>query len=127
MAEVFEGDNPSFSSCKYCGKTGYKSPEIISKKSKFNAKSNDIWCVGVCLFMMIIGAAPWKKASKKDPCFNWIMNGKIIELLSSWNKLCHVNLELISLFQSFFKYEKQRINLNSIKNCKWLKKSKKKL
>eukprot|EP01084_Bolivina_argentea_P204044 348408_1 len=30
---------------KYCGKTRYKSPEIVFKKKRFASKKNDIWCV----------------------------------------------------------------------------------
>ena len=51
LAEYF-GDNSSFQSSKYCGKTNYQSPEITAKKKSFNAKSNDIFCLGVCLFMV---------------------------------------------------------------------------
>lgn len=40
----------SFESTKYCGKPNYKSPEC-TKKKPFDAKKNDIWCVGTCLFM----------------------------------------------------------------------------
>merc|ERR1712154_480879 len=46
-------------SSKFCGKRNYKSPEIIMKKRKFDAKKNDVWCIGICLFMMTTGLAPW--------------------------------------------------------------------
>ncbi len=45
-----------FLSNKYCGKTNYKSPEIVRGKQTFCAASNDIWALGMyalCLFMLI--------------------------------------------------------------------------
>jgi len=123
LAEMFD-ERSSFECNKYCGKTNYKSPEIISKKKKFNAKSNDIWCLGICLFMMIIGSNPWKKASIKDPSFNYIMNKEnkdaLIELFDSWNRLDYVDGKIVVLFQSIFKYEKDRCGLSEIQRCSWL-------
>ena len=50
LAEVFAKDS-TFQSTKYCGKTVYQSPEITanmkSKRKSFNAKANDIWCLGI--------------------------------------------------------------------------------
>eukprot|EP00486_Rosalina_sp_Unknown_P008310 CAMPEP_0201594492 /NCGR_PEP_ID=MMETSP0190_2-20130828/191789_1 /ASSEMBLY_ACC=CAM_ASM_000263 /TAXON_ID=37353 /ORGANISM="Rosalina sp." /LENGTH=371 /DNA_ID=CAMNT_0048054119 /DNA_START=71 /DNA_END=1182 /DNA_ORIENTATION=+ len=51
-------------STKFCGKNNYKSPEVLNKKKKFDAKQNDIWCLGVTLFMTCAGVAPWNLAHK---------------------------------------------------------------
>ena len=55
LAEKF-GDTVDFSSNKYCGKTRYQSPEITKQKAMFDAKSNDVWCMGVTLFMLVVGS-----------------------------------------------------------------------
>ena len=90
----------------------------------FNAKSNDIWCLGVCLFMMTVGSNPWNMASTTDAAFNYIMNendkNSLIELLYQWNKLDFVDEQIIVLIQSIFKYENKRCDLNDIKQCSWL-------
>lgn len=99
------------------------SPEILSKKP-FNAKANDIWCLGICCFMMIIGGCPWDKATKDEQQFNLMMNGEIIEILKYWQKVDCVNNDIIHLFSLFFKYEKDRATLDDIKSCKWLKENK---
>ena len=39
---------------KYSGKRNYVSPEILNKKRQFDAKKNDIWGLGVVLYMMLI-------------------------------------------------------------------------
>eukprot|EP01084_Bolivina_argentea_P315944 547536_1 len=119
LAHVFK-TNSNFISDKFCGKMPYKSPEIISNK-EFHAKSNDIWGLGVCLFMMAIGCAPWIKAHKSEQLFVLIMNGHIKDVLKSWNKLEYVNKDLINLFELFFQYENKRVSLENIKKHSWLK------
>ena len=108
-----------WSSNKFCGKQSYKSPEIALKKV-FNAQKNDIWCLGICLFMMIIGSAPWSIAMPSDPSFVHMMNGNILWVLNGWKKLSYIDKDIIHLFQLFFKYENQRITMEQLKKCKWL-------
>ena len=121
LAEYFGENNATFLTSKYCGKPNYQSPEITAKKKSFNAKSNDIFCLGVCLFMMIVGGSPWTKSSMRSLAFRQIINGDMITLLKKWNRLHYVNKDLLQLLQSIFKFEEDRCNLTQIKNCKWLK------
>ena len=51
LSSVFS-PNSTFQSRKFVGKPSYWSPEVSQRKA-FNAKSNDIWCLGVTLFMMV--------------------------------------------------------------------------
>jgi len=119
LAQLFT--NSQCLSSKYGGKTNYKSPEVLGKKKRFNAKKNDIWCVGVCLFMMTTGNAPWHKASKTDPIFALMMNGYMMDLLKRWGVLRFFSADLIDLFESIFQFEAHRISINGIKKHKWLK------
>ena len=41
------------------------SPEIIKRKKQFDAKKNDVWCLGICLFMMIMAAVRLTLQQKK--------------------------------------------------------------
>merc|ERR1711971_725389 len=118
----FELAEYSFSlSNKFCGKTNYKSPEVVRQKRSFDPKKNDIWCLGISLFMMIIGVNPWQKAIVSDPVFVRILNGDIYSVLNEGNKLRYVDRDLIELFGAFFKYEQQRINMQKLKEFtrKW--------
>eukprot|EP01084_Bolivina_argentea_P042691 78700_1 len=118
LAEKFnEKDN--FTSTKWCGKSVYKSPEIISKIA-FDAKSNDVWCTGVSLWMLIFGCCPWNKASVNDELFVLIMNGCVVDVLTQWNKMNYVNRQLIDLFATFFQYQDERKCLDQIKQHPWL-------
>ena len=112
--------NSMWKTNKYCGKSCYKSPEIAVRKKYFDAKANDIFCLGVCLFMMIIGNPPWKVPTKSDASFCYIWSGQLLFVLSSWNKLSFVTKHIIDLFGSFFKSEDERIQITELKNSKWL-------
>ena len=53
---------------KFVGKTAYESPEV-AHELKFNASKNDIYSLGVVLFMMTFGVAPYNKPSSSDSSF----------------------------------------------------------
>ena len=133
--------NKKWKSNKFCGKSAYFSPEVALKKVNFDAKSNDIFCLGVCFFMVcyvfvrvsivlylkrdmyikvLIGSAPWESASIKDPGFVCIMDGKITGLLHQWRKSSFVTKEILQLFHSFFKFEHDRITMTELKGNKWI-------
>lgn len=113
----------SFESNKHCGKPNYKSPEceMKDKYESFNAISNDIWCCGVALFMMLIGGNIYNKASFDDKSFIQIINGDIDKLLIKWNRIKYVNQDIIDLFNKIFQFQDKRISLKEIQNHSWLK------
>jgi serine/threonine protein kinase len=119
LAQLFT-KNECFSS-KYCGKILYKSPEVISKKKRFDAKANDIWCVGIALFSMVTGVVLWRIADRSDNIFNHVINGNINRVIQRWNLFKYVDDDLINLFHAIFKYEQDRITLTQIKQHEWLK------
>ena len=104
------------------GKKHYRSPEVVSANKPFDAKKNDIHCLGVCLFQMITFGQPWMIASKDDKCFAAIKNGQMAQLLSAWKKDRFVDADLLHLFDGFFQSEDKRISLEQIRNCAWLNK-----
>ena len=121
LAQLFIDDSFKHST-HFCGKHNYMSPEIVNRQITFNAKSNDIWCLGVCLFMMIFGSGPFNKADiKNDECFQFIINGHLNGLIKAWKKDHYANKNLIKLFQSILKYQRHRATMDDIKNCSWLK------
>eukprot|EP01084_Bolivina_argentea_P043738 80550_1 len=119
LAELFDS-NEDFSSSKHCGKSSYRSPEIVSRKDTFCAQSNDIWCLGVCLFMIIVGSAPFRSASIDDDRFIGIMTGGIIGLLVGWKRLHYTNSCIIRLLTSIFQLEENRVSMNRLKCSEWI-------
>ena len=119
LAKLFT--NEKCRSNKFVGKSNYQSPEVIQrKKTKFNAKANDIWCVGVTLFMMLTGTRPWNAAKEDDTTYKWMMNGKIKRLLKAWNRLDYVDDHILDIFQNIFQNEKYRINTSKLCAHPWL-------
>eukprot|EP01084_Bolivina_argentea_P173075 299763_1 len=119
LAQAFQND--IFLTEKKCGKPNYKSPEIkMGRKRIFNAKSNDIWCSGICLFMGLFGVHPWMHANSNDRAFNYVFkhNGNISKLLKKINKYHYIkkNKDVIDLFQSIFQFEEERISIKNIRN-----------
>jgi len=110
-----------YHSNKFCGKLSYKSPECVSGKQYFDPLKNDIWCLGISLFMMVLGVNPWVRAVSTDPNFVRIMNGGMVDLLREANKQTYVNSEIVFLLNAFFKYEKKRIDVAKLTQFKWFK------
>eukprot|EP01083_Nonionella_stella_P007037 20347_1 len=102
-------------STKFCGKPGYKSPEIVKRKC-FDAKKNDIWSLGVCLFMMAFGCGPWSKAATSDAIFAFAMKHSIRSLLNQWNVLHYVNKHVLYLLHTMLQYESNRISSSNIQH-----------
>ena len=120
LAERFKHKD-QFKSKKFVGKKQYKSPEVMLKY-EFNAKSNDLWCVGVCLFMILCGIPPWEFAMKSDRRFKEIvLNNNLINVLKSWNKIKYVNNDIVDLFDRMFQFEHKRIGIQDLKKHSWLK------
>jgi len=119
LAQMFK-KNECFSS-KYCGKKVYICPEIVSRKIGYNAKKSDIWSLGVCLFMMSTGLAPWDIAAECDEGFVYIMkHGQTRDLLEVWEVEQYVDDDWIDLIDAIFEFETYRTDIKNIKNHQWM-------
>eukprot|EP00485_Elphidium_margaritaceum_P022517 CAMPEP_0202711560 /NCGR_PEP_ID=MMETSP1385-20130828/23330_1 /ASSEMBLY_ACC=CAM_ASM_000861 /TAXON_ID=933848 /ORGANISM="Elphidium margaritaceum" /LENGTH=404 /DNA_ID=CAMNT_0049371313 /DNA_START=48 /DNA_END=1262 /DNA_ORIENTATION=- len=117
LAEYFStGD---FSTRKYCGKQNYKSPECLAKRDAFDAQKNDIFCLGVSLFMMMIGAHPWNVADDSDDLYTYMTSGLMKDVLMQWDKSALMDDDFVDLEQRIFAPQAQRISLAEIRNHAW--------
>eukprot|EP01084_Bolivina_argentea_P238144 400091_1 len=98
---------------RICGKKQYKSPEVCYQVKGFNAKQNDIWCLGVCIFILATGGCPWGMAHESDDIYVYAMQYSIGNLLKQWN--ININKNIIVLLDSIFRFETERANINEIK------------
>ena len=124
LAEVFGSirypeNKQDFLSSKYCGKLTYESPEIYTKKKAFNAQKSDIWSLGICFFLMLVGREPYDKPVYSDQHFALIVGGKLSKLLNETNKMKYVDTESIDLLAKLLKFEKDRANIGDICNHSW--------
>ena len=106
-------------SVKYVGKTNYKSPECLKECDVFDAKKNDVWCLGICAFMMIFGNAPFVKADGSSESFVYVVNGRLRELLRDWKLLYLCGDEIVDLLESMLQYEADRMSLSNMKQHSW--------
>jgi len=113
LAEHLTSDCSDYSSNKFVGKLGYRSPENSANQS-FDARSNDIWCLGVCLFMLAVGSSPFVSTTKEDAAFNLIMSGNMSSLLHHWHREEYVNVDIVDAFRLLFQLESKRCSMQQL-------------
>ena len=99
----------------YCGTPEYVSPEML-KKYAYNEKV-DIWGIGVLIFELVFGYAPFASSFNEDR-YNNIKAGKI-----NWPKELGEDYTLLKdLIEKILKVNpNERISLEQIENHQWLK------
>eukprot|EP01083_Nonionella_stella_P015107 42269_1 len=107
-------NNPECLSNKHCGKRQYKSPEIYDIHKRFDGKKNDIWAIGVCLFILAFGYPPWNVPHLTDDLFVLMTSGRMMDVLRSWGLSAYIDLPMIDLLQSVFEYEADRISVSQM-------------
>jgi len=70
--------------------------------------------MGVMLFMMLIGAPPFPMPSPQNHAFNFIVNGRLKDVLKHWKRLRLLNEEALDLLNKIFVYESKRISMDEI-------------
>jgi len=95
------------------GKTGYMAPEVFNRKT-YDPRAADIWSIGVMLFMMLIGAPPYQVPKRSNPAFNFIVKGRLGDVLKHWKRLGCVTEDALDLLNRIFKYEPERIKMEQI-------------
>ena len=103
------------------GKTAYKAPKVFQNK-KYQANKADVWSLGVCLFMMIIGAPPYKVPNNTDGGFIAVKRGYILRMLIKWGRSMYLTQNSYDLLTKMLSYdEDKRIDIEGVMNHKWLK------
>ncbi|XP_061191127.1 testis-specific serine/threonine-protein kinase 1-like [Saccostrea echinata] len=104
--------------CKtYCGSRAYASPELL-RGLPYDPRTNDVWSLGVILFIMICGKMPFDDRNIKEMLKKQISEGisipdKVKERISSHCvELIHKILDPNS---------KSRIKIGNILQSEWLK------
>eukprot|EP01084_Bolivina_argentea_P107035 191413_1 len=102
------------------GKPQYMCPEAYARGT-YDARSADVWCLGVMLFMMLIGAPPYQAPRPQSAAFKFLVSGRIRDVLSHWKRLRLVTEDALDLLDKIFKYQKQRISLDEVIRHPFLK------
>jgi len=117
---AFNSKSNDFRCTKYVGKTAYKAPKVYGKRQIFDARMADIWSLGVVLFMMTIGAPPFKKPSRKEYGFDSVINGRMDELIAGWARTEYLTTEMYDLLQGMLQREEDRLTMDEIRSHRWL-------
>lgn len=101
------------------GQLMYAPPEIINKEEYVDAFALDMWAVGVILFIMLVGRAPFEWAHPTDQRYEKMSSGELKDLL----KLLGINIspEASDLLQGFFHRDpRKRITLAEAMHHPWI-------
>jgi len=101
---------------KRVGKSGYWSPEC--KKGTFLGKANDVWCLGVMLFTMLVGGKPYQTIG--DYRFQMLFRGRIFDLLESYRCAYLVPEGVMPIMEGIFVQERDRLPIEKILKMPWL-------
>lgn len=137
LARIWHRDDPRIwlSTAPPVGKHSYWSPECgaaTMRCDKYNrqlpeqmqptydSRANDIWCVGVMLYMMLFGIAPYDISSTADHAFAYLIgHGAKVNLQYQRNKYQvdfsrKATTEAVDLLTKIFRPERERITIENI-------------
>lgn len=101
------------------GTEGYASPEMRSKHPYYGI-SNDIFSLGITLFVIITGNMPFRLTTTNDPLYSLVANNRYEEYYKKRGiKLSDSFKEMFNMMVAL-NYE-QRPTVEEILNCKWVK------
>lgn len=105
------------------GKLGYMSPECFA--GRYDGKANDVWCLGIMLFMMMIGAPPYGKIG--DRAYSYVVDGEeaIRFLLQQYRRYHLVPAAAFEVIVGIFIGEDQRFTIDQILATQYCKEAKK--
>jgi len=100
---------------KTVGKKRYWSPEC--ENQDYEGKANDVWCLGVTLFLMLIGGHPYDSIG--DLKYKYILERGTIEFVKRWSKDHLVTRDAGDVLQQILVPENNRISCGKILKMNW--------
>jgi len=107
----------------FSGKHYCMSPEIYEQIA-FDGHAIDMWAVGVCLYVMLIGRRPWESPTVQEDSFRHMTNGYMGVLLNErilphYN--VHLSTDVIDLLQRMlFNDPTVRLSLQQVRRHPWM-------
>jgi len=121
LTEHFNGYG--FKCNKYVGKLRYKAPQVFDG-IPFQANKADIWCLGVSLFMLSIGAPPFEEPSDYDERFVALRKGRLESVIIDWRRRHYVTANQFDLITKMLCIdERKRFDINDVIKHKWFRRS----
>jgi len=103
----------------YLGTLTYAAPELHLKRPYF-AKSEDIFSLGVTLFVLVTGGLPFKMAVPNDSFYQYFVKSDYVEY---WRKrMVNVSPSFMELFDNMVAFDyTQRPSISEIRESSWMK------
>ena len=103
----------------FLGTPNYAAPELHLKRAYYG-KSEDIFSLGVTLFVLVTGRLPFKMALPNDSLYQYIARGDYIEF---WKKqILDVSPSFMDLFDNMIAFDyTQRPSISEIRQSSWMK------
>jgi serine/threonine protein kinase len=103
----------------FLGTPNYAAPEL-HLKIPYYGKSNDIFSLGVTLFIIVTGTLPFKLPLPNDPLYQYIYKN---DYIAFWIKRkLNLSQSFMELFESSVAFDySQRPTISEIRNCQWMK------
>ena len=98
----------------------YAAPELLLRQPYYG-KSNDIFSLGVTLFVLVTGILPFKLALPNDIFYQYIAKGDYTEF---WKRKSFLNLSpsFMQLFNNMIAFDfTQRPSISEIRQSNWMK------
>jgi len=73
-----------------------------------------VYCLGVTLFMMLIGAPPYQAPQPQNAAFKYIISGRVADVLKHWRRLRLLTDDAVDLLTKMLCYEQHRISVADI-------------
>ena len=113
MATKLQSDNDKITLS--CGTSSYIAPEVLDKKYHGYSYEVDRWSLGIIIYLLLIGKTPFE-GNNENETYNKILSGKY-----TFPRNIHISKEAKDLIQKILvSNPKERLNLNSILNHKFL-------
>jgi serine/threonine protein kinase len=105
-----------------CGKAYYMPPEVDwngDHPAPINPILSDIWSTGMCLLYALLGFPPIERACSDDVRFNYLISGRLPELLEHWE--VDLSPACVDLIQMILRLEPgERPSLAQIWQHSWM-------
>ena len=103
----------------YLGTPTYAAPELHLKRPYF-AQSEDIFSLGVTLFIIVTGGLPFKLAVPNDSLYQYFVKSDYVEY---WRKrMVNVSPSFMELFDNMVAFDySQRPSISEIRESAWMK------
>jgi len=101
------------------GKLRYMAPEVLGGQP-FDGKAADMFSLGVTLYSMLTGNAPFEAAHAKDKRYQYVSSGRLRQMLDILQLRGRVSDDALSLLEGLLCFEGKRLTVDQVLAHPWV-------